>query len=150
KLSLWKWKEKAPPRELPLKQYGISEVSFSPDGKLLAGIDNLSRLMVWDVDSGRMVYDQRCPEKGFHYRGTVIFSPDGKAMAVPLHGNRILGAKFHLLEPSTGTLKRVLEDASRVAFSPDSKLAAVTTGTAVRLIDLNTGNELNERAECHD
>jgi WD40 repeat protein len=151
KLLLWKWREKEEPRPLPLMDYGLEQVSISPDGTLLAGVDNQYRLLVWEIPEGKLLYHQYSPAADAHYWRRPVFSPDGKTMAVISYSNRALrGGSVHLLDPKTGRAQGRLPVGSAVAISPDSRTAVVTVGTGMRLFDVATQKELRELGECHE
>jgi WD40 repeat protein len=111
----------------------MNDVTFSPDGKLLAsaGWDNKVRL--WDVDSGE--------ERGEPLIHTdivlgVAFSPEGKLLASASDGETVrlweVESRQPLGQPLTGHTNLV----SDVAFSPDGKLLASAGDMTVRLWDL--------------
>ncbi len=58
----------------------VTSVSFSPDGKFLAAASGDSAIMIWEIQSGKLV---RTLKGGKRYDNvkTVCFSPDGKFLA---------------------------------------------------------------------
>jgi WD40 repeat protein len=125
-------------KERPLGK-GIRCVTFSPDGTLLAATlgepKQRGRVVLWDVAKQKQLWshpeDDGVP--------TVVFSPDGKTMAI---GNYDKTAK--LLDAQTGRRLKVFEGHTNyvraVAFSPDGKtLATGSWDQNVWMWDLATG-----------
>ncbi len=153
KLLHWNWRGKDEPREFPLKDYGLDQVGISPSGKHLAGVDNLSRLLVWELPSGRLLYHKEAPEFRTHYRRQPVFSPDGKTMALVISGNRGRGSgRVHLISQSTGETQGFLDGAGGgpIAFSADSRTLATRAGTGTRLFEVASRKEVMVRSESHD
>jgi serine/threonine protein kinase/WD40 repeat protein len=113
----------------------MKSLTFSPDGKTIAGVDNRGTVTIWYTATRRVKVG--LPDgNGFR---NVVFSPDGKLLANPgkLHELRVSDA-------ATGRTVRTITDAtgSDVAFSPDGKTLAVpdSDGThSLRLYDVATG-----------
>src|SRR5262249_40407751 len=65
KLYVWKGQAGEEPRELKVGEFTARSLSFSPDGKLLAGSgDRGTTVLVWDVASGRPVHRLDVTEPG--------------------------------------------------------------------------------------
>jgi WD40 repeat protein len=121
-------------------------VAFSADGKTLAvacirRLDDrgyAGEVKIWDALTGR----ERSTLKG-HVNCTraLALSPDGRTVA--LAGSRELGGEeeLKLLDAASGRELTVVpfrdkRSVGRLAFSPDGRLLAAVTGTAVRLWDV--------------
>jgi WD40 repeat protein len=115
----------------------VREVTFSPDGKLLASADAKGRVRVWEVDTGAL--RRAFPEK----TGTALaFSPDSKFLATA-------GT-----DRDTGTLQVWSVDDGKqwlsvkrawygpLAFTPDGLGLACSDGTEVVLVNADTGAEV--------
>jgi WD40 repeat protein len=119
---------------------------FDPTGKLLAVSTADGAIHLWDVTSGvkkRVIQGPRKP-------CAVVFSPDGKSLAVSTMLNFIV----RIWDVETGKEVHHLEGhepwAESVAFSPDGKLLVCgTLDGSLHLWDLATGNELPRKAGHH-
>ena len=123
--------------------YNISNVAFSPNGKLLAG--GSTRVKLWDTASGDVTH---------HLDGhrdqieCVAFSPDGRLLATGSRDNTI-----GLWDTAEGVLvKRLVGHAGEihsVAFSPDGHtLASGSWDTSIGLWNVESGQEMG-RLRAH-
>ena len=142
KLYLWKWQDDEP-REIKtdLKGRGLEGISFSPDGKLLAGVQEFFGVYAWEIPSGRLVYEVKSPEKGLELSGKPIFTPNGKSLALILidHGTSV--GKVQLLDAATGKLQGTLPgtiNRGTLAVSADSRYLAATVKARSPDLDLTS------------
>jgi WD40 repeat protein len=56
----------------------VSGVAMSQDGKLLATVEAINSIQLWDVDSGKEIRRLKGPANGI---ATIRFAPDGKSLA---------------------------------------------------------------------
>jgi WD40 repeat protein len=116
-------------------------LTFSADGKSLAGSGISSRVWVWDVETGRQLLE--LGGHGDEYVASVAFAPDGKLLAT----TTVSANEARLWElPSGGliaTLKGHVQGLTGVEFSPDSKtLVTVSYDRKVKLWSVSTHQEL--------
>ncbi|HEX4609525.1 MAG TPA: hypothetical protein VH092_15105, partial [Urbifossiella sp.] len=110
--------------------------ALSPDGRLVA--ITTSPAGVWEVATGRKRFDV----EGLAEPGVVVFSPDGRRLAVA-EGNEVV-----LADLRTGARRRFHVNGSdtqftAVAFSPDGRRVATgTTDGVTTLWDAATGEEV--------
>jgi WD40 repeat protein len=109
--------------------------ALSRDGSLYAGDDGEGGLGVWEVATGRRLYQiERVSGGG------VAFSPDGATLATADDTTQLC-----LWDARTGK-KRPFSSAkylvSELSFSPDGARLAVFTDTAMACLDVATGREL--------
>jgi WD40 repeat protein len=103
--------------------FGIANVSFSKDGKLIAAGDQAGTVKVWDAATGALKHTL-----SGHKREalTVAFSPDGKWLA-----SGSLDQTVKLWDAATfeevATIPAHRQMIRSVAFSPDSKLLATAS-----------------------
>ena len=119
-LGLWDARTLAPARRLEGLRGWIQAVAFSPDGRHVAAgdISDDSRLLIWDVNSGR----QTAFESDFP-PAQLTFSPDGRLLA-----GAGMDRGVEVRDVASGRLigKPPLDEMARsVAFSPDGKLLFV-------------------------
>jgi WD40 repeat protein len=137
-------------RRISLEQQNtLSSLAFRPDGKVIAfGSNNTVHL--YQTDTGKEVRRIEGQPNGV---GPLVFSPDGKGLAV----KSMWGSLVRLYDPETGKLLRPLGDgagsnqavlffsgqgSSRdLAFSPDGKQIAAGGGHTIHLWETATGKE---------
>jgi WD40 repeat protein len=114
------------------------DVTFSPDGRLLATVTNDGDALLWEVDTGRI----RKRFRGKLYRRvTIAFTPDGVgvALAGPRHAPQIRDLDGRRVRM---TLDHPAGKTAALAFSPDGRrLVTVDKDDRVRLWDV-TDREL--------
>jgi WD40 repeat protein/Flp pilus assembly protein TadD len=128
--------DEPPRRRVEIKGDGLRFHDFSPDGTLIAiGNWDGADCGVWDAKSGELV--KRLSNSG---SARVRFSPDGRTLAC----NRFDECTLWDVKSWTPRYCVPHEGSSYgvAAFSSDSRLAAVTTPNAVKLIDLADGREV--------
>jgi hypothetical protein len=101
-------------------------VSFSPDGKRIAGSSDDNTVRVWDAQTGQEVLAL----KGGG--GIVCFSPDG---------NRLASAAS-VCDAQTGQEVLAVKGGDIRCFSPDGKRVAGVSGGEVKVWDAQTGQEV--------
>ena len=117
---------------------GVSSVSFSPDGTLLASGTNNGIIFVWDVDTGENV-ETLAGHGGII---SVAFSPDGTLLASGSYGGRVFVWDIDTGE-NVETLAGHKDGARSVSFSPDGTLLAAGTGDGTIFVwDIATGERV--------
>ena len=125
-------------RELATSERRLSEVVFSPDGRLVACTSLETR--VYEYQSGRLV--ATLERDAIFYKRSVAFSPGGELLAVcgddraiTLHSTR----DWSEVRTLRGHNARVFA----LAFSPDGRLLLTgDSATDAKLWDVETGREL--------
>jgi WD40 repeat protein len=122
---------------------GAGQITFTPDGKLLATVESAG-MRLWDPVTGRPA----SPALRIRAENGVVFAPGGMLLATIDSGGTV--RLWHLVaDRPVGTPLQVqfrsAEDAGAVAFSPDGKLLAISASTAdaraeVRLWNPVTGH----------
>jgi WD40 repeat protein len=147
----------------------VRSVSFTPDGSTLitgstefhptqiamkpgriGGVNNCA-LKWWDPQTGQLKHQLTIPGDAI-YAIRATPSPDGKQLAVRLSSGSsyppyaFYKVEMKLLDSQTGDVKFKLDmgHPSAAAFSPDSKVLAVTNGDEVKLWDTQTGRSLRK------
>jgi WD40 repeat protein len=127
-------------REIP----GTARVSFSPDRKILASSVKAQTLALWDTATGVEIREFPLPLKQFHTPGDIVFSPDGKLLAVE-EGE---GKAVWLYDPATGKQVCTVEGMTTSAypmlltFSPDGRILAAADRKAIHLAEVPSGRQL--------
>ncbi len=114
----------------------VSDVSFSPDGRFIAGGSTNKKVIIWNSATGRVVREMT-GHNGFV--STVSFSPDGRYIASADMGYR---NNFRLWDAATGRLVQVMagrnQGINAVVFSPDGTSLAVGVITHGDLFKIDT------------
>jgi WD40 repeat protein len=133
----------------------ITTVAFSPDGRHLAVLDLAGRGSVWDWVAGKQLCKFAGPSGNasiFGGTGTVVWSPDAKALATikeDIDNNNAFVQAIQLWDPATGNELRTIplepgnDRIGGLLFAPDSKaLAFARSDGTVSLMDVATGKTL--------
>lgn len=117
---------------------GTFDLSFSPDGSLLAeaGYTSTNIIHVWRVlENGRLViYRNLVPRDRYASSRTVSFSPNGKYLAIGMSDGT------YLWDINLGVIIRKLStDDGKVGWSPDSKFLVVPGETGMQVFESRDG-----------
>lgn len=135
-----KFPQPAPPEHYRVPA-PVTAVAFSPDGTLVAS-SGYHEVLLWSVETGELV--RRITNVAERTYG-LVFHPDGTRLAVAAGTPGRIG-EVKLFQVADGALLadwvKVDDAMFCVAFSPDGqRLAAGGADRAIRLFDLNTGEE---------
>jgi WD40 repeat protein len=138
-VKLWDVTSRALLHNLEGHSWGVTSVSFSPDGTKVASGSWDNTVKLWDVTSGALLHNL----VGHSYRvDSVSFSPDGTKVASGSYDKTV-----KLWDVTSGVELRSLEGhsygVSSVSFSPDgTKVASGSVDRTVKLWDVTSGVEL--------
>lgn len=143
-IMIWDVQTGESARTLPAGRIGVWDLSFSPDGSRLAGIDMDSILRIWDFSSGSEL--SAVPHHGTDFQ-SVEYSPDGKYIGL---GGWDFGGG-NLLCRETADLEKRLEFIGHteqvwcIAFEPaGGRLVSGSADSTIRFWDLSTGKQSQE------
>ena len=128
-----------PCRTLPQQRGGCWHMTFSPDGRLVAGGNGPG---LWDVQTGALL---TAPEEQPAATTALAFSADGRRLATAWtrFRNRPLRHGVRVSDPATGAETGVLEGhtygATDLAFSPEGRTLAAACGPVLWAWDVRTG-----------
>ena len=121
--------------------FGVLSVDFSPDGKRIAssGLDNSVRL--WDIASGKEIFNLLIKEA--YFINNVVFTPDGKNLISGGGDNQV-----KIINAGTGKIEHkffaVESPVESVSFSPNGgRLAAARKDGQIDLWDVHSGTVIH-------
>ena len=138
KLRLWALPEVRAVREIDLDDRNIYTFAISGDGVWIAVADFSGLHTVWNASTGAQQMQFKLP----YYPFAMVFSPDGKRLAVAPAGEPVqvydVGSGQKLLE-----LQRTVGGSQALAFSRDGRrIATADSDTVVRIYDAGNGESL--------
>lgn len=133
---------------LPRQKWIIRGVAFSPNGQMVASIDDGKQICLWDVATQKLLTTLHETNDSFL---SIAFSSDGKLLAsgsanthgISRHTEKLeWSGEVKLWNVQTGELKRTLNvhsgEVMGVSFAPDGQLVA-SAGPAVHLWNAQSG-----------
>lgn len=151
-------------RQLELKhgKTAVTSVRNMPDGKRFISASFDGTVVMWDVQSGKRVWQVDLDEGSKTNAGYTIsqifgmdLSRDGSTIAVSYSQGRVVGERLQgkdenhiaLLDSRTGQVRKVLtshtDHIGRIAFSPNGELLlSENADSTARLWNVNTGQEV--------
>jgi WD40 repeat protein/serine/threonine protein kinase len=113
----------------------VGSVTFSPDGKRLAGAAADKAVKVWDAQTGQEILTLKM--SGGERNAWVAYSPDGKRLASTDQQT------VRMWDAQTGQELLSLQGRGSVAFSPDGKrLATGSLDNRIKVWDSQTGQAI--------
>jgi WD40 repeat protein len=102
-------------RTLEIPGHYVSSIAFSPNGSLIATVNNLGQVQVWRINNGQLLYIREFKK---NYQMSVVFSPDSSLITV---SNQV---QIQVWRADNGQLLYTRElpvYPYKLAFSPDGK-----------------------------
>ena len=151
----------------------VSVMTFSPDGRMLAGGTSNGWLLIWDVQTGEQLHFLDPNNQDPEILNSLAFSPDGRILA---SGDR--GGRIRLWDTTSGTLLRTILDKNNavseawgrdktpshwaittevinitgvdsLAFSPDGNVLVSGGATKIYFWDVESGEHLQTLRGYH-
>src|SRR6266540_89628 len=116
----------------------IESLTFSPDGKLIAGGYDINTVFLWDSAARRVVGRPLVGAPGTYGAG-LAFSPDGRTLAVAFGGPQSHFVSIYRLRDRQVLYRLPVEHGSQVAYSPDGRLLATSSAENVLFWNAGTG-----------
>ncbi|KST64060.1 nSTAND1 domain-containing NTPase [Mastigocoleus testarum] len=137
----------AAPNTLGGHAAAVNDVSYSPNGKIIASASTDNTIILWDASTGKQL--KILTGHTNSVRG-VSFSPDGKILA-----SASWDKTAKLWDINTGkqikTLQGHANELHDVSFSPDGNmLASASWDKTIKLWDINTGKKIRTLAGHQD
>src|SRR5262249_4165295 len=122
----------------------VSDLLFSPDGRLLMALDMQGGLRVWDATTGKLLYKRL--EDGL-YPGPAVFSADGRRIvfaATNLFSNTSVRRNvIRVVDAENGKQMSEWKQSTGVlTLSSDSRRLLVNGDDGAKLLDADSGGEL--------
>lgn len=128
-ITVWETANWSPRLDLPRQKWPIEALRFSPDSRILYVADEVGRIAIIDLTTGREIRSIRGRTRLFRYfRASCVFSGDGGLVAVYFSPGRLDMRTLTVEVYSTLTKKRVGRirvgeslDISMMCFTPDAR-----------------------------
>jgi RNA polymerase sigma factor (sigma-70 family) len=126
--------------KLPLADdNAISDLAFSPDGRLLSSGESSGAVDIWDAIAGKKWCRVQCHP---YHCSSVAFSPDGRILATASFRDKTIRLWEAWSGQARGSITGHTDWVESLAFSPDGLLASASHDKTVRVWDLDTGEEM--------
>jgi WD40 repeat protein len=112
-------------------------LSFSPDGKLIASGFLDGHVLVWNTESGELIWDRPLHNGPIF---AVSFGPDGLIASCSMDGTLKIWNEQTLIAKTYSSFnnRRIIN----LAFSPNGKNIVITTGNEFLMLDIQSGKEI--------
>jgi WD40 repeat protein len=137
-VRLWDVAEGVEVRRLAGHSAAVSDLAFSPDGRLLASCspaEGKLNVLVWDLGTGKLHSRSQAGGK------EAVFSPDARVLAVR-QGEAV--RLWDVAAQRAGAEVRLADELGSFCFTPDGKVLTTVADDGVRLWDAGTGKLLRK------
>jgi WD40 repeat protein/energy-coupling factor transporter ATP-binding protein EcfA2 len=146
--QVWDLTSPLPISSTPTRGAQVTAVAFSPDGDVLASVDDAGGLVLSDPATGAPLGGPLVLGEGF--LDSVAFSPDGRTLAIGVGDGTVQLVDVASRERRGPPLTGHLEEVNGVTFSPDGAfIASASTDSFIRLHDVATGEQVGEPLTGH-
>jgi WD40 repeat protein len=128
----------------------VSNISLSPDGRILAVVYASGAIVLWDPETGRIRREwiPSPPSRGIAYRSGIAFSPDSQLLCTGDEQGKvslwdILSGTETICDPGSGA------EICCASFAPDGKTFATAGSDMTIMIWDATGRLVNMPAAAH-
>jgi WD40 repeat protein len=86
----------------------VTHALYSPDGRRVYTAGAVDGVRAWEVPGGRPLWAAGPKKNGYSRLPRLALSPDGSRLVLDHPNDRAEGASFHLIDPATGRVERVV------------------------------------------